>query len=127
MLVPKVVWIIVEDSHGTSSEVQFVLKHCEVESVQLSAPTTKKYQRKASLLQRIGEWTGLGQSAYERMVKGVEQRNAGLGWLRDSCSKHSCNGIVYFADDDNTYSMQLFEVVSVQHATLSVSNCIIIV
>uniref|UniRef100_A0A3B3Z711 Galactosylgalactosylxylosylprotein 3-beta-glucuronosyltransferase n=1 Tax=Periophthalmus magnuspinnatus TaxID=409849 RepID=A0A3B3Z711_9GOBI len=45
--------------------------------------------------------------------RGVEQRNEGLRWLREhrraSLGGASEQGIVYFADDDNTYSLQLFQ------------------
>ena len=34
------------------------------------------------------------------MPKGVEQRNAGLTWLR---THNVYDGVVYFMDDDNTY------------------------
>lgn len=51
--------------------------------------------------------------------RGAEQRNEGLRWLRDMGAaaegKEAAaleEAVVYFADDDNTYSLQLFEEVS---------------
>lgn len=48
--------------------------------------------------------------------RGAEQRNEGLRWLREMGSatkgKEAAaleEAVVYFADDDNTYSLQLFE------------------
>lgn len=45
--------------------------------------------------------------------RGVEQRNEGLRWLREDRRAQpggdNQQGVVYFADDDNTYSLQLFE------------------
>ena len=44
--------------------------------------------------------------------RGVHQRNAGLHWIRDTFRKIPSNqieGVIYFADDDNTYSLELFE------------------
>lgn len=42
--------------------------------------------------------------------RGTLQRNLGLHWLRDSFSNTAPpEGVVYFADDDNTYSLELFE------------------
>jgi Glycosyltransferase family 43 len=47
--------------------------------------------------------------------RGVLQRNAGLQWVRNHLSSHyqrSGNGsigVIYFADDDNTYDLRLFE------------------
>lgn len=45
--------------------------------------------------------------------RGVEQRNEGLRWLRENGRAQlggiNQQGVVYFADDDNTYSLQIFE------------------
>ena len=40
--------------------------------------------------------------------RGVSNRNRGLEWLRANAT----SGVFYFADDDNTYDIQLFEEVS---------------
>ena len=37
--------------------------------------------------------------------KGVSNRNRGLQWLRQNAS----DGVFYFADDDNSYDLTLFE------------------
>ena len=42
-------------------------------------------------------------------LRGVYQRNAAIQWLRDQ--KPGERGVVYFADDDNTYSSELFEAI----------------
>lgn len=42
-------------------------------------------------------------------ARGVEQRNAGLEWLRKNLNEDQLNGVVFFMDDDNTYSLQIFE------------------
>ena len=53
--------------------------------------------------------------------RGVEQRNRALDWLRSGRGAvggekdpppPGTRGVVYFADDDNTYSRELFEEVS---------------
>ncbi|XP_069500179.1 galactosylgalactosylxylosylprotein 3-beta-glucuronosyltransferase 1-like isoform X3 [Ambystoma mexicanum] len=42
--------------------------------------------------------------------RGALQRNEALSWLRETFSmKQSVKGVVYFADDDNVYSLQLFK------------------
>lgn len=45
--------------------------------------------------------------------RGVQQRNEGLRWLREDrraeAGGDNLQGVVYFADDDNTYSLQVFE------------------
>ena len=40
--------------------------------------------------------------------RGVSNRNRGLEWLRINTK----SGVFYFADDDNTYDVRLFEEVS---------------
>lgn len=40
--------------------------------------------------------------------RGVSNRNRGLKWVRDNAE----TGVVYFADDDNTYDLELFNEVS---------------
>lgn len=40
--------------------------------------------------------------------RGVEQRNEGLKWLRNNADIIDRNGVIYFADDDNTYDIELF-------------------
>ena len=41
--------------------------------------------------------------------RGVANRNAGLDWIRENCK----DGVLYFADDDNSYDVRLFEDVSI--------------
>lgn len=44
---------------------------------------------------------------YSQLPRGASNRNAGLKWIRDNV--HDDSGVVYFADDDNTYDMLIFE------------------
>lgn len=41
--------------------------------------------------------------------RGVSNRNRGLEWIRANSSE----GVLYFADDDNTYDVEIFDEVSV--------------
>ena len=41
--------------------------------------------------------------------RGVANRNAGLTWIRENAKK---GGVLYFADDDNTYNIKIFQEVS---------------
>ena len=63
--------------------------------------------------------------AFAKFWRGFEQRNLGLSWIRAQCGvgtqslltervlkSEECNGVVYFADDDNKYDLRLFEQVS---------------
>ena len=49
--------------------------------------------------------------------RGVFQRNAGIGWLRENARGR---GGVYFADDDNTYGLEIFQEM---RDTEKVSDC----
>ncbi|KAK7079168.1 hypothetical protein SK128_021600 [Halocaridina rubra] len=42
---------------------------------------------------------------YKVKPKGVSNRNGGMEWIR----QHATEGVLYFADDDNTYDIRLFE------------------
>lgn len=42
--------------------------------------------------------------------RGVSNRMAALDWIRQNGIR---SGVIYFADDDNTYDIRLFEEVSV--------------
>uniref|UniRef100_A0A8C9KGZ1 Galactosylgalactosylxylosylprotein 3-beta-glucuronosyltransferase n=1 Tax=Panthera tigris altaica TaxID=74533 RepID=A0A8C9KGZ1_PANTA len=45
-----------------------------------------------------------------RIPRGTMQRNLALRWLRETFPRNTSQpGVVYFADDDNTYSLELFE------------------
>jgi galactosylgalactosylxylosylprotein 3-beta-glucuronosyltransferase 3 len=96
MHVPKVVWIVIEDAHQPTSLVVNVLRRCKVENVHLTAQTSAKYIPKK----------GVPRSMKPR---GVDQRNAGLKWLRQHYSEQNCSGVVHFGDDDNKYDLRLFD------------------
>ena len=44
----------------------------------------------------------------EKKLRGVNQRNAGLWWLRRHYSLENASGVVYFMDDDNKYDLRVF-------------------
>ena len=100
MLVPKVVWIIIEDSKKPTDVVSKLIQRCKVKTVHLVVPTSSAYRVKKGAKNR-------------NMPRGVEQRNAGLHWLRDNYSLDNCSGVFYFGDDDNKYDLRLFEDVSI--------------
>ena len=85
-LVPNVHWILVEDSERKTQLVTNFLKECKLPYTHLNVfkPTDDFYHE-----------------------RGVAQRNAGLRWIRENIKTDG--GVVYFADDDNTYDLRLFE------------------
>lgn len=130
--VPQLHWIVVEDSpHKTPLVTDFLAKS-GLTYTHLHVPTAK--DRK---LQEVGRDVRdlvvtnvqvISLKLNSRPVdvssppqgdpswlkpRGVEQRNEGLRWLREEWRPQpggdSQGGVVYFADDDNTYSLQIFE------------------
>ena len=97
--VPNFHWIIVEDSKWKTSLVERFLTRCGVRSTHLAVKT------RASLVRGENEPRWL-------KARGVEQRNAGLSWLRHNINPKDTKGVVYFMDDDNTYDPEIFEQVS---------------
>lgn len=100
MLVPNVFWILVEDSPTTTTLVTNLLKrnHLENRSAQINIKTPDDYKLK-------------GKDPNWLKPRGVEQRNLALDWIRRNLIEQqtSQRSLVYFMDDDNSYSVQLFE------------------
>ncbi|VDL95885.1 unnamed protein product [Schistocephalus solidus] len=94
--VPNIHWLVIEDATNISSKVSKLLGRCGVPFTLLHAKTP------AAEVQRPEEprW---------RHARGVAQRNRGLRWLRENLVQNQDKGVVYMADDDNTYSLQLFD------------------
>lgn len=103
--VPQLHWIVVEDSPSRTQLVTNFLAESGLTYTHLHMLTPK--DRK--LQEGDPHWL---------KPRGAEQRNEGLRWLREKAAadggKRSTfeSAVVYFADDDNTYSQQLFEEVS---------------
>uniref|UniRef100_A0A8D8ZZR6 Galactosylgalactosylxylosylprotein 3-beta-glucuronosyltransferase n=1 Tax=Cacopsylla melanoneura TaxID=428564 RepID=A0A8D8ZZR6_9HEMI len=95
MLVPKLHWIIVEDASNKTELVANLLKESNINHTHLHALTPDQYKLKK-------------KDAHWKKPRGVQQRNAALDWLRLFRSSDTDKGIVYFADDDNSYSLKLF-------------------
>ncbi|XP_063230155.1 galactosylgalactosylxylosylprotein 3-beta-glucuronosyltransferase I [Bacillus rossius redtenbacheri] len=95
-LVPGLHWLVVEDAPGPSALVSKLLQRSMVNHTLLYKPTPPAMK----LSDKEGHWT---------KPRGVAQRNAGLKWLRDNLVPGRDAGVVYFADDDNAYSLELFE------------------
>lgn len=95
-LIPKIVWILIEDSPVKSKKISDFLKNSNISYVHLNQQTPDELIIKSS--EKV--WT---------KPRGVLQRNKALEWLRDNIDSINRNGVVYFADDDNTYDIKLFE------------------
>lgn len=94
-LVSSLHWIIVEDAARTTELVKKLLLKTDIQYTLLSSKTPDKYKLGSS----DPQW---------RKPRGVFQRNRALEWLRLLKPINEAS-VVYFADDDNTYDLQLFE------------------
>ncbi|XP_061768839.1 galactosylgalactosylxylosylprotein 3-beta-glucuronosyltransferase 3 [Nerophis ophidion] len=92
--VPQLHWVVVEDSQHKTSLVRDLLAKSGLSYTHLNVVTAKENK----LQEGDPRW---------KKPRGVEQRNEALRWLREGAQ--SQQGVVYFADDDNTYSLQLFD------------------
>lgn len=99
LLVPYVHWIIVEDASQNSDLVRNLLTRTGLNqrSTLLFAKTPSDFKLK----RKDPSWS---------KPRGVAQRNEALKWVRNNVKYTTeSRSAVYFMDDDNTYSTQLFE------------------
>ncbi|XP_065139109.1 galactosylgalactosylxylosylprotein 3-beta-glucuronosyltransferase 1 isoform X2 [Paramisgurnus dabryanus] len=95
--VPNLHWILVEDSQRRTPLVTRLLRETGLNYTHLNVETPRNYKLR-------------GDTRDPRIPRGTMQRNLALRWLRETFNSNSSQmGIVYFADDDNTYSLELFE------------------
>ncbi|XP_042211405.1 galactosylgalactosylxylosylprotein 3-beta-glucuronosyltransferase 3-like isoform X2 [Homarus americanus] len=95
--IPALHWILVEDASHKSQLVSDFLKLSDITFTHLHHSTPDDWKLK----DKDPNW---------RKPRGVLQRNAGIKWLREKFLYDSNpRGVVYFADDDNTYSIELFK------------------
>lgn len=98
-------WILVEDSQRRTALVTRLLHETGLNYTHLNVETPRNYKLR-------------GDMRDPRIPRGTMQRNLALRWLRETCNaNHSLPAIVYFADDDNTYSLEVFEEVGLQFQT----------
>ena len=130
LLVPNLHWIIVEDSENKTPLVANLLAKSGLSYTHLNAATPKEWKlllnvRKYNFvcfldserwchLRATPKYTHIffvlntSQAPQWKKPRGVNQRNAALTWLRTNADPRN-PAVVFFADDDNTYSLELFE------------------
>ncbi|KAM4701351.1 galactosylgalactosylxylosylprotein 3-beta-glucuronosyltransferase 1-like isoform 1-T2 [Discoglossus pictus] len=90
-------WIVVEDAPRRTKLVSNLLERSGINFTHLNVESPRNLK------------IGLARMP-SHTPRGTMQRNLGLRWLRDNInSSNPPEGVVYFADDDNTYSLELFE------------------
>ncbi|XP_076274651.1 glucuronyltransferase I isoform X1 [Rhynchophorus ferrugineus] len=95
-LVPNVHWIVIEDAMEKTDLVRNLISESKLITTHLVAQTAP-FEKLKDSNPRI------------KRHRGVEQRNAALKWLRENLVLGRDKGVVYFMDDDNTYSIKLFD------------------
>lgn len=95
LMVPNLHWIVVEDAPEKTAKVTKFVSDSGLRYTHLNIATPSDMKLKP----KDPHWS---------KPRGVFQRNAALSWLRENF-KAGDPGVVYFADDDNSYSLRLFE------------------
>ncbi|KAH8309712.1 hypothetical protein KR067_000670 [Drosophila pandora] len=86
--VANLLWLVIEDANKTNPLVAHTLDRIGVPYEYMVAPMPEKYKQ-----------------TKRAKPRGVSNRNRGLQYLR----QHATEGVLYFADDDNTYDISIFE------------------
>lgn len=89
----NIFWIVSEDALQPSVQVTDLLTRSGLPHVHLLGPRPVTHRDK-------------------RSGRGVSNRLKGLEWLREHFTNTSNEGVIYFADDDNSYDVQVFEEMS---------------
>lgn len=87
-LVKNITWLVIDDAESKSSVVEKLLNKSGIRYEYMLAPMPNEFRSNKKYLPR-----------------GVSNRNKGIKWIRNNAK----TGIIYFADDDNTYDLKLFE------------------
>ncbi|XP_068736740.1 galactosylgalactosylxylosylprotein 3-beta-glucuronosyltransferase 3-like [Montipora capricornis] len=95
-LVKKLHWIVVEDSVKKTDLVANFLHNSGLKYTHLNVRTSSFLRRHKNEIRRL-------------KPRGVEQRNLAIEWIRKNINPHRTPGVVYFADDDNTYDNRIFD------------------
>lgn len=100
--VPNMHWLVVEDSGRRTALVSRLLENSGLNYTHLNVETPRNLRVRTN-------------PKDSRIPRGTMQRNLALRWLRRNMNINSAHkGVVYFADDDNTYSLELFEEVTLE-------------
>ena len=91
MHVHNILWIVVEDSQYISIAVSELLNRTDIPYVQLLAARPNDHKN------------------VFRDGRGVSNRLKALEWIRKTFNETKQRGVIYFADDDNSYDIRVFE------------------
>ncbi|XP_055713051.1 galactosylgalactosylxylosylprotein 3-beta-glucuronosyltransferase S [Phlebotomus papatasi] len=87
MHIPNLHWIVADDVDVCNSYLDFILNDFGIPYTHIASPMPDIYRSKSTI------------------PRGVANRRAALSWIR---SNNIRSGVLYFGDDDNTFSLRLF-------------------
>ena len=99
MHVPNLHWVVIEDSNKKTPMVKNLIAKSKLNYTHLCIHTPPDY--------KLGE-----DDPSWLKPRGVLQRNLGLQWIRGNVKPSAHGGVLYFADDDNTYDLEVFKEVN---------------
>lgn len=102
LLVPRIHWILIEDSAIKTKFVTVFLQKIFSQKIYDFNYTHLNVETPQSFKTNSNDPNWL-------KPRGVWQRNQALKWLRENVEEFHDNSIVYFGDDDNTYDVKLFK------------------
>ena len=102
--VPKVFWIVVEDSDIQSKSLNQFLKKSGIPFMHLNIKFVLNLK---GIRKRPGG--NLYHKTFGAVTRGSQQRNFAINWLKNNINNLDPKGSVYFGDDDNSYHLRLFE------------------
>ncbi|GAB0092221.1 Galactosylgalactosylxylosylprotein 3-beta-glucuronosyltransferase [Sergentomyia squamirostris] len=87
MHIPNLHWILADDVDGCNPYLDVILNDFGIPYTHIASPMPDIYRTKSTI------------------PRGVANRRAALAWIRNNNIR---SGILYFGDDDNTFSLKLF-------------------
>ena len=122
MLVPRLTWIVVEDSKLVTARLKRILERFNTLNIVLTAGEgyhshIRQYKTHYAYITdhvNIHNITGIITAEMPKKYRkqkgpkprGVAGRNEAIRWIVENVEG---DGVMYFADDDNTYDLRLFE------------------
>ena len=127
MLVPRLTWIVVEDSKLVTARLKRILERFNTLNIVLTAGEgyhshTRQYKTYYAYITDHVNMSNITEIIAAEMPKkyrkqkgpkprGVAGRNEAIKWIVENVEG---DGVMYFADDDNTYDLRLFEEVGIE-------------
>lgn len=101
MHIKNVHWVVIEDGNTTVPAVERILQRSHIPYVYFYTTTKPGFPR---LLFEFTYFTIILE-----FRRGWTHRNMGLEYIRKNYRNYKRNAVVYFADDDNSYDIRLFD------------------